>query len=135
MMRRRAGPALRRPTICGRHPRPRRVGGGSSKSVLPWVIGLPGGVGGACRVGGGGRGAGARGRGGGGGGGGLAGGGGGGFPTAGGSAGGGGGGGGGVRAARGTRRNPVTGRHEPPSASTLGRLPALLDADELEAGL
>jgi len=40
-----------------------------------------------------------------------------------------------VLAAHGTRRNPVTGRHEPPSASTLGRLPALLDADELEAGL
>ena len=34
----------------------------------------------------------------------------------------------------GRRRNPVTGAHEPPSASTLGRLPALLDADELEAG-
>ncbi len=40
-----------------------------------------------------------------------------------------------VLAAHGTRRNPATGRHEPPSASTLGRLPALLDADELEAGL
>src|SRR5260370_8962387 len=40
-----------------------------------------------------------------------------------------------VLAAHGTRRNPVTGRHEPPSASTLGRLPALLDADALEAGL
>jgi DDE_Tnp_1-associated len=40
-----------------------------------------------------------------------------------------------VLAAHGTRRNPVTGLHEPPSASTLGRLPALLDADELEAGL
>jgi predicted transposase YbfD/YdcC len=38
-------------------------------------------------------------------------------------------------AAHGTRRNPVTGLHEPPSASTLGRLPRLLDADELEAGL
>ena len=38
-------------------------------------------------------------------------------------------------AAHGTRRNPRTGAHEPPSASTLGRLPALLDADELEAGL
>jgi len=38
-------------------------------------------------------------------------------------------------AAHGTRRNPVTGLHEPPSASTLGRLPALLDADVLEAGL
>jgi predicted transposase YbfD/YdcC len=40
-----------------------------------------------------------------------------------------------VLAAHGTRRNPRTGLHEPPSASTLGRLPALLDADELEAGL
>ena len=40
-----------------------------------------------------------------------------------------------VLAAHGTRRNPVTGDYEPPSASTLGRLPALLDADELEAGL
>src|SRR5258708_3698038 len=49
--------------------------------------------------------------------------------------GGGGGGEGGGRQGGGPRRNPVTGRHEPPSASTLGRLPALLDADELEAGL
>jgi predicted transposase YbfD/YdcC len=40
-----------------------------------------------------------------------------------------------VLAAHGTRRNPRTGVFEPPSASTLGRLPALLDADELEAGL
>jgi predicted transposase YbfD/YdcC len=40
-----------------------------------------------------------------------------------------------VLAAHGTRRNPVTGLYESPSASTLGRLPALLDADELEAGL
>ena len=40
-----------------------------------------------------------------------------------------------VLAAHGTRRNPVTRLHERPSASTLGRLPALLDADELEAGL
>ena len=40
-----------------------------------------------------------------------------------------------VLAGHGTRRNPRTGAHEPPSASTLGRLPALLDADELEAGL
>ncbi len=40
-----------------------------------------------------------------------------------------------VLAAHGTRRNPVTRLHEPPSASTLGRLPALLDAGELEAGL
>src|SRR2546430_111751 len=47
----------------------------------------------------------------------------------------GGGGAGGVRAGQGPRRNPRTGAHEPPSASTLGRLPALLDADELEAGL
>jgi len=38
-------------------------------------------------------------------------------------------------AAHGTCRNPVTRLHEPPSASTLGRLPALLDADELEAAL
>lgn len=38
-------------------------------------------------------------------------------------------------AAHGTRRHPGTGLHEPPSASTLGRLPRLLDADELEAGL
>ena len=40
-----------------------------------------------------------------------------------------------VLAAHGTRRNPVTRLHEAPSASTLGRLLALLDADELEAGL
>jgi predicted transposase YbfD/YdcC len=40
-----------------------------------------------------------------------------------------------VLAAHGTRRSPVTGAFEPPSASTLGRLPALLDADELEAAL
>jgi predicted transposase YbfD/YdcC len=40
-----------------------------------------------------------------------------------------------VLAAHGTRRNPRTGAHEPPSASTLGRLPALLDADQLEAAL
>jgi predicted transposase YbfD/YdcC len=40
-----------------------------------------------------------------------------------------------VLAAHGTRRNPRTGLHEPPSASTLDRLPALLDAVELEAGL
>src|SRR5260370_21407679 len=40
-----------------------------------------------------------------------------------------------VLAAHGVRRNPQTGEHEPPSASTLGRVPALLDADELEAGL
>ncbi len=41
----------------------------------------------------------------------------------------------GVLAAHRTRRNPVTGAYEPPSASTLGRLPALLDADELEAAI
>ncbi len=41
----------------------------------------------------------------------------------------------GVLAAHGTRRSPRTGLHEPPSASTLDRLPALLDAVELEAGL
>jgi predicted transposase YbfD/YdcC len=40
-----------------------------------------------------------------------------------------------VLAVHGTRRNPRTGVFEPPSASTLGRLPALLDADELEAAL
>jgi len=40
-----------------------------------------------------------------------------------------------VLAAHGTHRNPRTGAHEPPSASTLGRLPALLDADQLETGL
>lgn len=40
-----------------------------------------------------------------------------------------------VLAAHGTRKNPVPGVFEPPSASTLGRLPALLGADELEAGL
>jgi predicted transposase YbfD/YdcC len=40
-----------------------------------------------------------------------------------------------VLAGHGCRRNPRTRLHEPPSASTLGRLPALLDADELEAGL
>jgi predicted transposase YbfD/YdcC len=40
-----------------------------------------------------------------------------------------------VLAAHGIRRSPRTGAFEPPSASTLGRLPALLDADELEAGL
>jgi predicted transposase YbfD/YdcC len=40
-----------------------------------------------------------------------------------------------VLAAHGTRRNPRTGVFEPPSASTLGRLPALLDADQLEAAL
>ncbi|HEV3295613.1 MAG TPA: transposase family protein [Streptosporangiaceae bacterium] len=40
-----------------------------------------------------------------------------------------------VLAAHGVRRNPQTGEHEPPSASTLGRVPARLDAGELEAGL
>ena len=38
-------------------------------------------------------------------------------------------------AAHGTRRNPRTGAFEPPSASTLGLLPALLDADQLGAAL
>jgi predicted transposase YbfD/YdcC len=38
-------------------------------------------------------------------------------------------------AAHGCRRSPVTGLLEPPSASTLTRLPALIDADELEAAL
>jgi len=38
-------------------------------------------------------------------------------------------------AALGVRRNRGTGAQEPPSASTLGRVPAGLDADELEAGL
>lgn len=41
----------------------------------------------------------------------------------------------GVLAAHGARRNPRTGLLEPPSASTLDRLPALLHAGELEAGL
>jgi hypothetical protein len=40
-----------------------------------------------------------------------------------------------VLAAHGSRRNPVTRLHEPPSASTLDQLPVLLDAAELEAGL
>jgi hypothetical protein len=40
-----------------------------------------------------------------------------------------------VLAAHGVRHNPQTGEHAPPSASTLGRVPARLDADELEAGL
>src|SRR6266487_6254536 len=40
-----------------------------------------------------------------------------------------------VLAAHGTRRSPRTGAYEPPSASALDRLPALLDAGELEAGL
>jgi len=40
-----------------------------------------------------------------------------------------------VLAAHGTRRNRVTGAYEPPSASTLGRLPAVLDSDELEAAI
>jgi predicted transposase YbfD/YdcC len=38
-------------------------------------------------------------------------------------------------AAHGCRRNPRTGALEPPSASTLGRLPAQLDAVEFEAAL
>jgi predicted transposase YbfD/YdcC len=40
-----------------------------------------------------------------------------------------------VLAAHGVRMNPVTGAYEAPSASTLTRLPARLDADELEAAL
>jgi predicted transposase YbfD/YdcC len=40
-----------------------------------------------------------------------------------------------VLAAHGTRRHPVTGEFDPPSAATLGRLPALVDVDELEAAL
>ena len=40
-----------------------------------------------------------------------------------------------VLAAHGCRRNPRTGALEPPSASTLGRLPRHLDAVEFEAGL
>ncbi|MGH3749165.1 MAG: ISAs1 family transposase [Micromonosporaceae bacterium] len=40
-----------------------------------------------------------------------------------------------VLAAHGVRINPVTGAYEAPSASTLTRLPACLDADELEAAL
>jgi predicted transposase YbfD/YdcC len=40
-----------------------------------------------------------------------------------------------VLAAHGTRRHPVTGAFDPPSAATLGRLPALVDAEELEAAL
>lgn len=40
-----------------------------------------------------------------------------------------------VLAAHGCRRSPVTGLFVAPSASTLGRLPALLDADELEGAL
>ncbi|MCA1675839.1 MAG: transposase family protein [Actinobacteria bacterium] len=38
-------------------------------------------------------------------------------------------------AAHGVRINPVTGAYEAPSASTLTRLPARLDADELEAAI
>ena len=38
-------------------------------------------------------------------------------------------------AAHGTRKNPVTGAFEPPSASKLGRLLALPNADELGACL
>jgi predicted transposase YbfD/YdcC len=41
----------------------------------------------------------------------------------------------GVLAAHGCRRNPVTGEFEAASASTLGRIPALLDADEFGAAL
>ena len=40
-----------------------------------------------------------------------------------------------VLAAHGCRRSPVTGGFEAASASTLGRLPARLDADEFEAAL
>ncbi|MGH3195833.1 MAG: hypothetical protein ACRDOH_13830 [Streptosporangiaceae bacterium] len=40
-----------------------------------------------------------------------------------------------VLAAHGCRRSPATGLPEAPSASTLNRLPRLLDADELEAAL
>ena len=38
-----------------------------------------------------------------------------------------------VLAAHGTRRHPVTGAFDPPSAATLGRLGALVDVDELES--
>jgi predicted transposase YbfD/YdcC len=40
-----------------------------------------------------------------------------------------------VLAGHGTRRHPVTGAHQPPSESTLGRLPALVDPEELETAL
>ncbi|MCA1675509.1 MAG: ISAs1 family transposase, partial [Actinobacteria bacterium] len=40
-----------------------------------------------------------------------------------------------VLAAHGVRLNPVTGAYEAPSASTLTRLPACLDAEELEAAI
>jgi predicted transposase YbfD/YdcC len=40
-----------------------------------------------------------------------------------------------VLAAHGCRVSPATGQRTPPSASTVNRLPALLDADELEAAL
>jgi hypothetical protein len=40
-----------------------------------------------------------------------------------------------VLAAHGTRRHPVTGEFESPSAATLGRLGALVDVDALEAAL
>jgi predicted transposase YbfD/YdcC len=40
-----------------------------------------------------------------------------------------------VLAAHGCRVSPATGQRMPPSASTVGRLPALLDADEVEAAL
>ena len=40
-----------------------------------------------------------------------------------------------VLAAHGCRRSPAAGLLTAPSASTLGRLPRLLDADEFEAGL
>jgi predicted transposase YbfD/YdcC len=40
-----------------------------------------------------------------------------------------------VLAAHGTGRHPVTGAFDPPSEATLRRLPALVDADQLEAAL
>ena len=40
-----------------------------------------------------------------------------------------------VLAARGCRVSPATGQRIPPPAATVGRLPALLDADEVEAAL
>jgi hypothetical protein len=40
-----------------------------------------------------------------------------------------------VLAAHGCRVGPATGLRTPPSASTVNRLPALLDADEVEAAL
>src|ERR1039457_3932084 len=40
-----------------------------------------------------------------------------------------------VVAAHGCRVRPATGKRTPPSASTVNRLPALLDAEEVEAAL